>query len=71
MEQMIALWSMVMIHGLMVPGLGIEPNLSDRGGPETENPREAYGSIYRMWYTYRPVSWPVPQLKRLKRKFIL
>ena len=24
-----------------------------------------------MWYPSRPVIWPVPQLKRLKRKFIL
>ena len=24
-----------------------------------------------MWYTSRPLIWPVPLLKRLKRKFIL
>ena len=27
MEQMIALWSMVMIQALMVAGLGVEPKL--------------------------------------------
>ena len=41
MEQMIALWSMVMVHGLMVAGPGVLLILSEIVGLETDDPRRA------------------------------
>ncbi len=40
MEQMIALWSMVMVHGLMVAGPGLKPKLARCWGLETNKARE-------------------------------
>ena len=41
MEQMIASWSMVMVHGLMVAGPGLEPNIARWWARETDDPRRA------------------------------
>jgi hypothetical protein len=38
MKQMIALWFMVMVHGLMVAGLVIELILARSWGPESDEP---------------------------------
>ena len=43
MKQMIALWSMVMVHGLMVAGPSNSPYQQDREGLETAEPREHLG----------------------------
>jgi hypothetical protein len=40
MEQMIALWSMVKVHGLMVAGLGLAPELARCWGLEIDKARE-------------------------------
>ena len=40
MEQMIALWSMVMVHGLMIAGSGLKPKLSRCVGRKTNEARE-------------------------------
>ena len=44
MEQMIASWSMVMVHGLMVAGLGMKPDLARWCGPETDKARVVNGT---------------------------
>ena len=41
---MIASWSMVMVHGLMVAGPGDLPELIRYWGRETDEPPGAYGS---------------------------
>ncbi len=71
MKQMIASWSMVMVHGLMVAGLGRSADLSEIVGSQ-----EGRGASWkRDWSSnvvvFRPVIWTVPELKRLKSKFIL
>ena len=49
MEQMIALWSMVMIHGLMVVDPGSLHKLVRYCGPETDEARVGNGTVYPMW----------------------
>ena len=49
MEQMIALWSMMMVHGLMVAGLVIEPIFARSWGPETDEARVGNGTGHSMW----------------------
>ena len=44
MEQMIALWSMVMVHGLMVAGSCLVPKLCEIVGRELALPGGAFGS---------------------------
>ena len=44
MKQMIASWSMVMVHGLMVAGLGMKPDLARWCGPETDKARVVNGT---------------------------
>jgi len=41
MKQMIALWSMVKVHGLMVAGLGLALELARCWARETDDPRRA------------------------------
>ena len=48
MEQMIALWSMVMVHGLMVAGLSLVPILTRCCGPETDKARVVNGTVNPM-----------------------
>ena len=45
MEQMIASWSMVMVHGLMVAGLALVPKLARCWARETVDPRRASGTF--------------------------
>ena len=71
MKQMIASWSMVMVHGLMVAGPGFELELTRYWARETNEAREHLAIGNQMQDTLRPIIWPVPQPKRLKRKFIL
>ena len=66
---MIASWSMVMVHGLMVAGLKFA-NLSEIMGSRMAEPRGAFWVSVSNVVQFRPVGWPVPQPKRLKRKFI-
>ena len=40
MEQMIASWSMVTVHGLMVADPGLEPNIARSWGRKTHEARE-------------------------------
>ena len=40
MKQMIASWSMVMVHGLMVADPGLEPKLTRSWGSKTNEARE-------------------------------
>ena len=70
MKQMIALWSMVMIQGLTVAGSCLVPFKARSWGPETNEAREHLAIGNQMEDTLRPVIWPVPQPKRLKREFI-
>ena len=44
MEQMIASWSMVTVHGLMVADPGLEPNIARSWGPETDKARVVNGT---------------------------
>ena len=44
MKQMIALWSMVMVHGLMVAGLGLEPRLTEIVGSQVGQGAGAFGN---------------------------
>ena len=44
MEQMVASWSMVMVHGLMVAGLGMKPDWAGWCGPETDKARVVNGT---------------------------
>jgi len=41
MKQMIASWSMVMVHALMVAGPGLEPNIARSWARESDDPRRA------------------------------
>ena len=49
MKQMIALWSMVMVHGLMVADPGLEPNIARLWGPEADEARVGNGTGHPMW----------------------
>ena len=71
MKQMIASRSMVMVHGLMVAGPCLELELTRSWARELALPGGAFGSRNQMQYMFSPVGWPFPQLKRLKREFIL
>ena len=44
MEQMIASWSMVMVHGLMVAGPGLEPRLTEIVGSQVGQGAGAFGN---------------------------
>ena len=44
MKQMIALWSMVMVHGLMVAGPGLEPRLTEIVGSQVGQGAGAFGN---------------------------
>ena len=44
MEQMIALWSMVMVHGLMVAGSCLVPKLCEIVGPQDPRGAGAFGN---------------------------
>ena len=44
MEQMIASWSMVMVHGLMVAGLGLVPLFHVNVGPQDQRGAGAFGN---------------------------
>ena len=44
MEQMIALWSMVMVHGLMVADPSLMPPLRHRRGPQDQRGAGAFGN---------------------------
>ena len=48
MEQMVASWSMVMLHGLMVAGPGIKSKLARLWARETDEPPGAFGIINQM-----------------------
>jgi hypothetical protein len=48
MKQMIALWSMVMVHGLMAAGPGKESRRWRKGGPETDEARVGNGAVNPM-----------------------
>ena len=48
MEQMIALWSMVKVHGLMVAGPGMKPDLARWCGPEPDKARVVNGTVNPM-----------------------
>ena len=41
MKQMIASWSMIMLHGLLVAGLGVMLELARYWAHETDDPRRA------------------------------
>ena len=60
MKQMIALWSMVMVHGLMAAGLVIKLELSRSWGLRMAEPPRAFGRDNSMQYMFSPVGWPVP-----------
>jgi hypothetical protein len=42
MKQMIASWSMVMVHGLMVAGTGLVPPYAIDATRKTDDPRRAF-----------------------------
>ena len=44
MKQMIALWSMVKVHGLMVAGPGLEPRLTEIVGSQVGQGAGAFGN---------------------------
>ena len=48
MKQMIALWSMVMVHGLMVAGPGIMPLYAMDAGRKTNEAREHLAIVNQM-----------------------
>ena len=48
MKQMIASWSMVMVHGLMVAGPGIKSKLARSWARETDEPPGAFGTVNQM-----------------------
>ena len=48
MEQMIASWSVVMVHGLMVADAGFEPYLARLWGPEADEEPGAFGTVNQM-----------------------
>ena len=48
MKQMIASWSMVMVHGLMVAGLSLVPDLARCWGRDSAEAPGVYGTINRM-----------------------
>ena len=48
MEQMVALWSMVMVHALMVAGPGIKSKLARYWARETDEPPGAFGTVNQM-----------------------
>ena len=60
-----------MVHGLMVAGPGIKLELARCWARKTVDPRRASWGLGSNVVHVRPVIWPVPQPKRLKRKFIL
>jgi hypothetical protein len=45
---MIALWSMVMVHGLMVADLSLVPQLIRSCGPEMDEARVENGTFHSM-----------------------
>ena len=49
MEQMIASWSMVMLHALMVAGSSNSPILMRSGGRERDEPPGAFGTVNQMF----------------------
>ena len=48
MKQMIALWSMVMVHGLMVADLGCVPELARCWGRDWAEAPGVYGTVNQM-----------------------
>ena len=68
MEQMIASWSMVMLHGLMVAGPGLEPRLTEIVGSQVGQGAGAFGNRKsnvvhaQAGYLARPVT-EVPQTR--------
>ena len=44
MEEMIASWSMVMVHGLMVAGLGLVPRFNEIAGSQVGRGAGAFGN---------------------------
>ena len=48
MEQMIASWSMVMVHGLMVAGLILVPIKTRSWARKTDEPPGAFGTVNEM-----------------------
>ena len=67
---MVASWSMVMLHGLMVAGPALVLKLTRSWAHGMAEPPGAFGRVNSMQYMFSPVGWPVTQPKRLKRKFI-
>ena len=49
MEQMIALWSMVMVHGLMVAGPGMVPNFKRCWGRGMDEPPGDFWTVNQMY----------------------
>jgi hypothetical protein len=48
MEQMIASWSMVMVHALMVAGLSQVPIKTRSSGRDSDEPPRAFGTVNEM-----------------------
>ena len=59
MKQMIALWSMVMVHGLMVAVPVRCPKLARLWGLAMDEPPGAFGTVNQMCDAFRPIGWPV------------
>ena len=62
---------MVKVHELMVAGSSLCPIYTIDAGRKTNEAREHLAIGNQMYYLFRPVVWPVPHPRRLKRKFIL
>ena len=71
MKQTIVPRYMVIVEALLVAGSGTSAELSRSWARGVAEPPWRLRSINPMKYPLRPIIWPVPQLKRLKRKFIL
>ena len=74
MKQTIALWSMVKVHGLMVADSVLCPINKILGRRETAafDVLAAHLGVSKSNVVdVQPIGWPVPEPKRLKRKFIL
>jgi len=60
-----------MVQALIVPGLGLVPELRRLWGRGVSEQRGAYGTVYNMYELFRWFGWITQVPKRLKRKFIL
>ena len=68
---MIALWSMVKVHGLMVVGPGMKLDLSKILGSQDGRGAGAFGNRKSNVVSAQAGYLACPKLKRLKRKFIV